>query len=139
MNKKNILWVDDDVNRMTLLPDRDALEAKEFNIIAINRVDIFLQFIKEADHQISCIILDMNMPTGCLNQNETQYGTRTGIPLYKAIRENPNYNNTIIVVYSVFNKEDMGSFGEKEDVVFLSKDLKSGEFAERIYELVNNK
>lgn len=139
MNKKNILWIDDDVNRMALLPDRDALEERGYNIIAIDRVDNFLKFIKEDNRQMDCVILDIHMATGDLDPIETQNGTRTGIPIFKAIQGNPNYKNAIVVVYSVFKKEDLESFGENDSIVFLSKDIKSSEFAERIYELVNNK
>lgn len=135
-NKKNILWVDDDVNRMALLPDRDALEEKGYNIIAIDRVDDFLHFIKEDSRQIDCIILDIHMATGDLNSIETQNGTRTGIPLYNIIQKTPKYKNTIIVIYSVFKKEDLGKIGEEDKIVFLLKDLKSSEFANTISNLV---
>lgn len=135
-NKKNILWVDDDVNRMALLPDRDALEEKGYNIIAIDRVDSFLKFIKEDSRQIDCIILDIHMATGSLNSIETQNSTRTGIPLYNIIQKTPKYKNTTIVIYSVFKKEDLGKIGEEDKVVFLLKDLKSSEFANTISNLV---
>lgn len=136
-NKKNILWVDDDVNRMALLPDRDALEAKGFNIIAIEKVDDFLHFIKKDNSHIDCVIFDMLMATGSLDPAMAKNGTRTGILLYDELQQSP-HRNAKVVVYSVHDKTEFESFGDNKDILFLTKDIKSSEFANKISDLVNN-
>jgi len=133
---KNILWVDDDVNKFALLSDRVELERSGFNIIAIDNVDDFLKFINNDTRSIDCVILDMLMATGKLKLKDTQNGTRTGIPLYNELLKS-KYSGVKVVVYSVFKKTDLGEFGEYKKIEFISKSIKSSEFADRITELVN--
>ena len=135
---RNILWVDDDVNKMSLLSDRVELERKKINVIDIDNVDKFLEFIINDTRDIDCIIFDMLMAPGRLNRTETQNGTRTGIPLYKELL-NSKYKDVKVVIYSVFKKNDFGIFGENDKILFISKSIKSSEFANIISNLINNK
>ena len=135
--RKNILWVDDDVNKIALLPDRDELESKGFNIIPIDRVDEFLNFIASDHGEIACVILDMLMATGNLDITDTENGTRTGKVLYDKLKES-RYRDVKVVVYSVHKRNEFASFGDNADIVFLSKDIKSSEFAQQINNIINN-
>lgn len=133
---KNILWVDDDVNRITLLSDRVELEKKGFNIIAIDNVDDFLKFIKTNTNTIDCVILDMHMATGSFTREETQNGIFTGIALYRQLLKS-RYREVKIAVYTVFKQTDFENFWGDNEITFIPKSIKSSEFADRITELVN--
>lgn len=133
--RKNILWVDDDINKIALLPDRDELDSKGFNIIPIDRVDEFLHFIASDHGEIACVILDMLMATGNLDITLTENGTRTGKVLYDKLKGS-RYKDVKVVVYSVHKKNEFASFGDNDDITFLSKDIKSSEFAEIISQLL---
>lgn len=54
---KNILWVDDDVNRFALLPDRDELESRGFKIIEAPRPEDLQKVLRDQVFQIDCIII----------------------------------------------------------------------------------
>lgn len=134
--KKNILWVDDDVNRPALLPDRDELESRGFTIIPVERVDDFLKIIKEGVHKIDCIIIDMSMATGSLDLMQAKNGTRTGLVLIEALKKSC-YKNVKVVVYSVINSEDIESFCGNQ-IPYLDKSITSKEFADKIMEILNS-
>lgn len=135
--KKNILWVDDDVNKPALLPDRDELESKGFTIIPVERVDDFLKIINEGVHKIDCIIIDMSMATGCLDLTQAKNGTRTGLVLINALKKSC-YKDVKIVVYSVIDSDDLSEFCGSNNIPYWDKSIKSKEFADRIKDILNS-
>ena len=135
--KKNILWVDDDVNRPALLPDRDELELNGFTIIPVEKADDFLKIIKEGIHKIDCIIIDMSMATGSIDLKQAKNGTRTGLVLIEALKNSSHYKNVKVVVYSVINSDDIREFCGDE-IPYMDKSIKSKEFANKIKEIMNS-
>lgn len=132
--KKNILWVDDDVNRPALLPDRDELESRGYTIIPVERVDDFLKIIKEGVHKIDCVIIDMLMATGSIDLKQAKNGTRTGLVLIESLKKSC-YKNVKVVVYTVIDSNDIREFCGDE-ILCLDKSITSNVFANRIEEII---
>lgn len=136
-NNKNILWVDDDINKSAMLPDRDEFESRGFNIIPIEKVDDFLKFINEQSQTIDCVIIDISMATGSLDIKETRYGTRTGLILYNRLKAS-RYKDIKVAMYSVMSSNDISEFCEKNpQILYFGKTIKSSVFANKISELIN--
>lgn len=132
--KKNILWVDDDVNKPALLPDRDELESRGFTIIPAERVDDFLKIIRDGIHKIDCIIIDMSMATGSIDLKQAKNGTRTGMVLIEALKKSC-YKNVKVVVYSVIDGDDIREYCGDE-ILYLDKSITSNVFANKIEEII---
>lgn len=130
MNRKNILWVDDDIDKYALMADRDELESRGCNIIKASRSEDLLKVLREQILQIDCIIVDICMPTGELDMEEADYGMRTGIALIRKIKES-NYKDTPIMVYTVIGKDDVRQYCEDNNILYLNKSsILSEEFAD---------
>ena len=137
MSTKNILWVDDDVNRFALLPDRDELESRGCRIIEAPRPDDLLKVLHEQILQIDCIIIDISMPTGSLDMAESDYGMRTGFVLIQKIREsNSKYKNAKIIVYTVIGDSEVRQFCKDNNILYLNKSIKTKEFADKVMDYI---
>lgn len=135
--RKNILWVDDDVRKPALEPDRDELESKNCHIIEAAKPDEFLKIIKEDAYKIDGIIIDISIPIGnSLSIEETNNGTRTGLALIERLKESSNYQDVPVVVYSVINDEMVLSYCNKYEIPYLEKTMKSRDFANKIVEII---
>ena len=135
MNTKNILWVDDDVSRFALLPDRDELESRGCKIIEAPNPNELIKVLRDQLYHIDCIIVDMVMPSGDLDMVEAGYGTRTGLSLIKLIRETDSkYKDVKIIVYSVLGDEDVRKYCRDNAIPYLNKAIESKEFADNIME-----
>lgn len=133
MKKYNILWIDDDINRQELMPERDALNELGCIITAIPHPD---NFRMETVPFYDCIIIDLSMPIGGnMTIDETGGGTRTGFVLLKKIKN--KYPNSKIVVYSIFDAPDVRSYCNDNGIECWNKSsLLSDEFALSIVELI---
>lgn len=130
MNRKNILWVDDDIDRFALMADRDELESRGCNFIKAPRTEDLLKVLREQILQIDCIIIDISMPTGELDMEDAGFGMRTGIALIRKIKES-NYKDTPIIVYTVIGKDDVRQYCEDNNIPYLNKSsVSSKEFAD---------
>lgn len=98
-----------------MLPDRDELEFKEFDVIPVENVDDFLNFIKTETRSIDCAIIDIYMPPKSLDIHETQNGTRTGLVLCEKLKKS-RYKDVKTIVYSVNEEEDISDFCKKMDL-----------------------
>lgn len=137
MSTKNVLWVDDDVNRFALLPDRDELESRGCRIIEAPRPEDFLKVLNDQLFQIDCIIIDIAMPTGTLDMTESEYGMRTGFVLINKIRKsNSKYKNAKIIVYTVMEDSEVRQSCQNHNILYLSKSIKAEEFADRVMEYI---
>lgn len=138
MNTKNILWVDDDVNRFALQPDRDELESRGCRIIEAPRPEDLYKVLRDQIYQIDCIIVDMVMPIGGLDIFETVFGTKTGIWLIKEIRETDSkYKETKIIVYTVIEDGDVLQYCRDNNILYLNKSINSKEFANYVMDYLN--
>lgn len=138
MNTKNILWVDDDVNRFALQPDRDELESRGCKIIEAPRPEDLQKALHDQVFQIDCIIIDISMPTGDLDMVEADFGMRTGRSLIKIIRESDSkYKDVNIIVYTVIGDEDVRKFCQEKNIPYLHKSVKSKVFADFVMGYLN--
>lgn len=137
MNRKNILWVDDDIDRFALTADRDELESRGCKIIKASRPEDLLKVLHEQTLQIDCIIVDISMPTGELDMKEADYGMRTGRTLIRKIRESVSiYKDTPIIVYTVIGDDDVRQYCKDNNIPYLNKSISSEEFADSVMDLL---
>lgn len=148
--RKNILWVDDDVNKPALEPDRDELGERNCQIIPESRPDNFLKIIKDDNKRIDgflidCLLIDTMMPKGNeLSLNETSNTTRTGLALIKRLFESGNYGTIPIIVYSVVDEDEIKDFCFENKIplsriTILNKSISSRDFADKVVEIVEPK
>lgn len=132
MNRKNILWVDDDIDKFALMADRDELESRGCKIIKAPRPEDLLKVLREQILQIDCIIIDISMPTGELDMKEADFGMRTGLALIRKIRESDSiYKDTPIIVYTVIGDDDVRQYCKDNNILYLNKSsVSSEEFAD---------
>lgn len=120
--RKNILWVDDDVNKPALEPDREEIDSRNCIIIEAAKPAEFLKIINEGAYKIDGIIIDISMRIGnSLSIEETRNGTRTGLALVKRLKESQNYKDVPIVVYTVIDDDDVISYCEENEIPYLKK------------------
>lgn len=132
MNRKNILWVDDDIDRFALWADRDELVSRGCKIIMAPRSEDLLKVLREQILQIDCIIIDISMPTGELDMEEADFGMRTGLALIRKIRESDSiYKDTPITVYTVIGDDDVRQYCKDNHIPYRNKSsVSSKEFAD---------
>lgn len=135
---KNILWVDDDIDKFALMADRDELESRGCKIMTAPRTEDLLKVLREQILQIDCIIVDICMPTGELDMEDADYGMRTGIALIRKIKEsNSIYKDTRIMVYTVIGGKDVRQYCEDNNIPCLNKSsVSSKEFADFVMDLL---
>jgi len=145
--KKKILWIDDDINKPALEPDRDELERRNCTIIDMIDPDGFMKEIKNSNEcingfPIDCFIIDAMMPHGnYLSLKETKNTTRTGLVLIKKLFDSRKFQNVPVIVYSVLDEEEIMDFCSEhgiplDRVTILNKSLKPREFADKIVEIL---
>ena len=147
--EKNILWVDDDVNRPALEPDRDELKERNSNIIGVPGPDGFIKIINEGNDQIrvdgflvDCLLMDTMLPNGEeLSSKETDNTTKTGLTLIKKLFESGKYENIPIIIYSVVDEDEIKDYcSEKgiplDKITILNKSMTSRMFANKVVEIV---
>lgn len=140
MNRKNILWVDDDIDGFALMADRDELESRGCRIIEASRPDNLLKVLREQILKIDCIIVDIVMPTGELDMKEAEYGMRTGLALIRKIRESDSiYKDTPIIVYTVIGDDNVRQYCKDNNIPYLDKSsVSSEEFADFVMEYLSD-
>lgn len=147
--RKNILWVDDDINKPALEPDRDELQERNCNIVPKTRPDDFLKIINEGSERIDgflvdCLLIDTMMPNGkTFSSKETDNTTRTGLVLIKRLFESGNYKNIPIIVYSVVDEDEIRKYCTENEIPLdrikiLNKSMTSGDFANSVVEIVES-
>lgn len=144
--KKKILWVDDDINKPALEPDRDELQERNCTIVPITRPDDFLEIINGGnDSNVDCLLIDTMMPNGKeLSSIETDNTTRTGLALIKRLFESDNYKNIPIIVYSVVDEDVIWEYCNEngislDRITILNKSMKSSDFANTVVDCTNTK
>lgn len=140
---KNILWVDDDVDKPALKPDRDKLESRNCHIVEATRPDVFFEIIKDDSLKIDCIIIDISLSCDKLGIANTSNGTKTGIILIKKLKETRKYQNIPLIVYSVIAEAESKTFCERigcpnllDDIPYWGKSIRSKNFADNVVEIL---
>jgi DNA-binding response OmpR family regulator len=131
-----ILFVDDEPEYVENY--EIALNESHFSVKTISDVDEALKFIDANPKIIQAIVLDVMMSFGTsFGENETDGGTRTGVLLYKKLRE----TLPTIPVFALTNVSDDGvkEYFEAELNCYFSPKRKPFEFAKFVKEKIGGK
>lgn len=145
--KRNILWVDDDIKKPALEPDRDELKERNCKITEMTGPKSFLEKLNDSNERIDgvlidCFLIDTMLPNGDnLTFKETDNNTKTGLILLKRLIESGKYREVPIIVYSVIDEDEIRDFClEKriplDRVTILNKSMTPKDFANKVVEIV---
>lgn len=136
-----IIWVDDDINRPELRAEKEELQERGCEIIAVQDTDEFLELLKKPQENFNYdgVILDLSMPVGYeFTLKEAAYGSRTGLLLLKKIRENILFQNIKVIVYSIVDNDNVDRECKRANALYLKKaNLLADDFAERVMDWIN--
>ena len=123
MEKKRIVWIDDDINTKLLKGFVDEFEEKNFEVIKIETINNLLPILKiEAEKSLSAIIVDIAMPPGHLDFRETRGGLRTGIVVIKELLKEDSLKSIPIIVFTNVNDEVVKVFCKDRSIPYLRKE-----------------
>jgi CheY-like chemotaxis protein len=107
---KKILWIDDDVNRYSLMPYIDELNEKGFTIVkAENPDEIYKILSRQKD--FLCIIVDISMPLGeKIPFGEAKGGMQTGLVILKKLVEDKTLANVKKIVFTIVNDDEVREY-----------------------------
>lgn len=145
--EKNILWLDDDINKPALEPDCDELKERNCKITGVIGPNSFLKKINENNERIDgffidCFLIDTMLPNGdYLTFKETDNNTKTGLIILKKLIESGKYVGVPIIVYSVIDEGEIKDFCHEKGipldrVTILNKSMTSKDFANKVVEIV---
>ncbi|MDR1340283.1 MAG: hypothetical protein LBK58_09565 [Prevotellaceae bacterium] len=107
---KKILWIDDNVNRYSLMPYIDELNEKGFTIVKAENPD-------ESDDILSkqkdflCIIVDISMPLGeKIPFGEAKGGMQTGLVILKKLVEDKALDNVKKIVFTIVDNAEVREY-----------------------------
>lgn len=137
MEKKKIIWIDDDIETPILDPYVDELEEDGFSIIKVKKTDGFMDLIKNESDTITAILVDIIMPPGDIDFGEARGGLRTGIVILKKILEDRDLETIPKIVVSNVDDSVVIDFCKKQSIPCLSKgEYFSNTFVEKVKELI---
>jgi CheY-like chemotaxis protein len=131
-----ILFVDDEERRMETYIEE--LKAEKYMVEFKSDVDDAMHYFQENKDKINLLVLDVMMPTGkSFNDNDTDFGMRTGIFLHKEIRKN-NSSLPIVILTNVSDPEVKECIEHDSNSYFLQKeDYLPYELVEKITEILS--
>ena len=107
---KKILWIDDDINRLTLQPFVDELEEEGYLVIRAENPDESDKILKK-QLDFLCIIVDISMPLGeRIEFGKAKGGMQTGLVILKELVENPNLNDVKKVVFTIVENAEVREY-----------------------------
>ena len=138
--KKQIMWIDDDINKPILRPYIDELKEKDFDIIKVMKVDdvdCILQ--NEITDSLTAIIIDISMPPGKnISFREARGGLRTGKIILERLLSDESVSNVKKIVFTNVEDEVVKRYCMENRIPYLKKeDFFSNEFVYYINELMN--
>lgn len=108
---KKILWIDDDINRFSLMPYIDEFVEQGFLIIRVENPDEIDEQISLHLNDLQCIIVDISMPPGNnISFGEAKAGMQTGLVILKKLVENTALNSIKKVVFTIVDNADVRDF-----------------------------
>ena len=137
---KNILWIDDDINRMALMPYIDELEEGGFKVIKASNPDEFEKILSE-NQDFDCIIIDVIMPLGQSREYANERGRmQTGKILLQKLIDNRLLPSVKKVVFTMADNADVRQYCDDHSVPYLEKqEFLSGIFVEEIKKILLEK
>lgn len=136
--RQRIVWIDDEIGTSILEPYVDEFDDNEIDVVKVDNVDGVIPRLKEELQQsLSAIIVDIIMPPGKCDFNETSGGLRTGIVVLKEILNDDSFKNVTKIVVTNVDDEKVRDFCKGYGIQCLKKDeYFSDSLVERIMSLI---
>jgi CheY-like chemotaxis protein len=140
MDKKRIVWIDDNINTSIFKPYVDEFEDNGIEIIKIKSVTgIIERLIKEAENTLSAILVDIIMPSEDLDFGETKGGLRTGMVVLERIMEEDSLKSIPNIVVTNADDDIIREFCNSKRIKYLKKsDYFSEEFVKEVKEVIED-
>lgn len=140
MEKKKIVWIDDDIDTSILRPYVDEFEENDFEIVKLESIDNLLPFLKEEANTISAILVDIIMPPLHLDFKETRGGLRTGLVVLKNIKKEKSLNEIPLIVVTNVDDDIVKAFCNQNRIPCIEKkNYFSDEFVAVIINIINDR
>lgn len=139
MEKKRIVWIDDDIESPILRPYIDEFEENNYEVIKVKEIDNILPILKkEAEKKIHAMLLDIIMPPRNLDFSKTRGGLRTGLVVIENILKEDFLKNIPIVFVTNVDDILVNNFCRDRAIPCIEKkDFFSDEFVAIIEEIIN--
>jgi CheY-like chemotaxis protein len=138
---KKILWIDDDVNRYSLMPYIDEFKEKGFTIVKAENPDESDEILTKQKNFI-CIIVDISMPLGeKILFGEAKAGMQTGLIILKKLVDDSNLNVVKKVVFTIVDDAEVREYCNKQtpSIPYLQKhNFCTDTFVAKIQELTQD-
>ena len=138
---KKILWIDDDINRFSLMPYVDVFKEKGFTIIGAENPDESNEILS-LQHDFQCIIVDISMPLGeSIQFGEAKGGMQTGFVILEKLKENSALENVKKVVFTIVDDAGVREYCKNQTppIPYLQKHrYLTDAFVEKIEDIINN-
>jgi len=136
---KKILWIDDDINRYSLLPYIDEFKARNLKIEGASNPDKSDEMLLK-QHDFQCIIVDVTMPLGeHIQFDEAKGGMQTGLVYLKKLVENQDLKDVKKVVFTIADDTEVREYckNQNPEIPYLLKQRYfSNTFAEAIDKII---
>lgn len=139
MEKKRIVWVDDEIKTSILEPYVDEFIDNGIDIIKVKNVDGLMGVLKkEAQDSLSAILVDIIMPPENLNYGETKGGLRTGIVVLNEVLKEDTLRNIPKVAVTNVDDVKVNEFCQEHKIPYIKKyDYFANTFVAKILEEIN--
>ena len=128
MEKKRIVWIDDDIYSPILRPYIDEFEENNFEVVKIKDIDNLLP-----------ILVDIIMPPQNLDFSKTRGGLRTGIVVIENILNDVTLKNIPIVAFTNVDDLVVNNFFRNKSIMCLEKkNYFSNEFVAKIDSFIDD-
>ena len=140
MEKKRIVWIDDDIYSPILRPYIDEFEENNFEVVKIKDIDNLLPILKkELEKALSAILVDIIMPPQNLDFSKTRGGLRTGIVVIENILNDVTLKNIPIVAFTNVDDLVVNNFFRNKSIMCLEKkNYFSNEFVAKIDSFIDD-
>ncbi len=108
---KKIIWIDDNINRFSLMPYIDEFVEQGFTIIKVENPDEIDKQLELHNTNLKCIIVDISMPAGeKISSGEAKSGMQTGLVVLKQLVKNESLQNVKFVVFTIVDNPEVIDF-----------------------------
>ncbi len=123
-NKKNILWIDNDLNTEKLLNWQKEL-SNDYNIIEMIEPECFLEYISSEENDpvcTRCIILDISFREQHSGKLKGKYGSAVGEYLINQLKsEKCRYKHVPTIVFTITGDNTIKKLCDKHSIKIIKK------------------
>jgi CheY-like chemotaxis protein len=118
---KKILWIDDDINRFSLMPYIDEFNEQGFTIIRVENPDEIGEKLSSNNNDFLCIIVDISMPPGeKISFGDAKGGMQTGLVILKELVEKTDLKAKK-VVFTIVENAEVREYCKNKQIPYLQK------------------